>query len=239
MRTLLALVLMAGALAPATAEAGGLFLTDRGTRPLSRGFAFVAGADDPQAIWYNPAGLSWSEQQFLLDATVTFLRASYERVDGGGNVLQPVDVDAVPLPIPMLAYSHPINDWTIGFGVFAPNAALLRWPRGVRSSGGTCEFTGDDGSDPDCLPAPQRYSLYSLEGSAFLNVSPAVAWQPIEGFSVGLGMVARTLTGARIVEAQHMEVGSQFSSRLGQQPVGTLALLAERREHQDRSIRSR
>lgn len=188
MRTLLAASLLAAALLPSRASAGGLFLTDRGARPLSRGFALVAGADDPQAIWYNPAGLSWSGQQLLFDATLTFLRASYERVDGGGNVLPSVDANAAPLPIPMLAYSHPINDWTIGLGLFAPNASLLRWPRGVRADGGSCDFTGDDADDPGCQPAPQRYSLYSLEGSAFVNVSPAVAWQPIEGFSVGLGM---------------------------------------------------
>ncbi len=188
MRTLLAVAILATALAPSPASAGGLFLTDRGARPLSRGFALIAGADDPQAIWTNPAGLSWSGQQFLFDATLTFLRASYERVDGGGNVLPTVDANATPLPIPMLAYSHPIGDWTIGLGVFAPNASLLRWPRGVRADGGTCDFTGDDADDPSCQPAPQRYSLYSLEGSAFLNISPAVAWQPIEGFSIGLGM---------------------------------------------------
>ena len=188
MRPWILVAMLATTLLPSRASAGGLFLTDRGTRPLSRGFALVAGADDPQAIWYNPAGLSWSGQQLLLDATLTFLRASYERVDGGGNVLPRVEADAPPLPIPMLAYSHPVGDWTLGLGIFAPNASLLRWPRGVRTDGGSCDFTGDDADDPSCQPAPQRYSLYSLEGSAFLNVSPAVAWRPVEELSVGLGM---------------------------------------------------
>ncbi|MEM9069249.1 MAG: outer membrane protein transport protein [Myxococcota bacterium] len=200
---LLAAASLAGALMPSPAQAGGLFLTDRGTRPLGRGFAFVAGADDPQAIWYNPAGLSWSDQQLLFDATVTFLRASYERVDSGGNTLPSVDANAVPLPIPMLAYSHPIGDWTLGFGVFAPNASLLKWPRGVRTSGGTCDFTGDDASDPDCEPAPQRYSLLSLEGSAFVNLSPAVAYQPIDGLSFGLGMhlMVGSFVGETVISA--------------------------------------
>jgi long-chain fatty acid transport protein len=177
------------ALAPSLpAEAGGLFLTDRGARPLGRGFAFVAGADDPQSLWYNPAGLAWSEQQLLLDATLTFLYGSYTRIDSGGNVLTPVDIDAAVLPIPMLAYSHPVGDFTLGLGVHAPNATLLRWPYGVRAGGGTCNATSVEGaSDPSCEPAPQRYSLYSLEGSAFVNVTPAAAWRR-GGLAIGAGM---------------------------------------------------
>jgi long-chain fatty acid transport protein len=188
-RRLLALLALFATLAPTVpAEAGGLFLTDRGARPLGRGFAFVAGADDPQALWYNPAGIAWSEQQLLFDATLTFLYGSYTRTDSGGNVLAPVDIDAAVLPIPMLAYTHPIGDFTLGLGVHAPNATLLRWPYGVRDGGGTCDATTTEGaSDPTCEPAPQRYSLFSLEGSAFVNVTPAVAWRR-GGFAIGAGM---------------------------------------------------
>ncbi|MCB9603752.1 MAG: OmpA family protein [Sandaracinus sp.] len=186
---LLALAALVATSVPALpASAGGLFLTDRGARPLSRGFAFVAGADDPQSLWYNPAGLSWSEQQFLFDATLTFLYGSYTRTDSGGNVLAPVDIDAAVLPIPMLAYTHPIGDFTLGLGLHAPNATLLRWPYGVRAGGGTCDATTVEGaSDPSCEAAPQRYSLYSLEGSAFVNVTPAFAWKR-GGFSLGAGV---------------------------------------------------
>jgi long-chain fatty acid transport protein len=182
----LAVLCAVGAL-PQRAEAGGLFLTDRGTRPLGRGFAFVAGADDPQSIWYNPAGLGFSGQQLLLDATMTFLRADFTRIDSGGNVLPTVSVDAAKLPIPMLAYSHPLReDLVLGFGVFAPNASLLRWPRGVRADGGTCDGTGEPTAD--CEAAPQRYSLYSLEGSAFVNVTAALAYKPIPELSIGAGV---------------------------------------------------
>ena len=172
---------------PQRAEAGGLFLTDRGVRPLSRGFAFVAGADDPQALWYNPAGLAYSGQQFLFDATLTFLRADFTRIDSGGNVLPTVDVDAAKLPIPMIAYSHPVReDLVLAFGIHAPNASLLRWPRGVSAQGGTCDATSDPSAD--CEAAPQRYSLYSLEGSAFVNLTPAVAYRPIPELSLGVGL---------------------------------------------------
>ena len=50
------------------ARAAGLYFTDRGVRPLGRGGAFVAGADDFNATWYNPAGLADAGTSFLLDA---------------------------------------------------------------------------------------------------------------------------------------------------------------------------
>ncbi len=40
-----------------TAHAAGLYFSERGVRPLARGGAFTAGADDLGAIWYNPAGV--------------------------------------------------------------------------------------------------------------------------------------------------------------------------------------
>ena len=54
---LTALAALAAAwLTAAPAHAGGLYYADRGVRPLGRAGAFVAGADDPGAITYNPAG---------------------------------------------------------------------------------------------------------------------------------------------------------------------------------------
>ena len=181
----LLLALCTLALLPTPAAAGGLFLTDRGARPLSRGFAFVAGVDSPDAVWYNPANLTYSGQQFLFDATVGFFRGTFTRIDSGGNVLPTASFSAPSLPIPMLAYSHPIRErWTIGLGVHAPNAALLSWPRGVTAAGVECEGPGQ----PGCEHAPQRYSLLSLEGSLFGMITPALAYQVVDGLSIGLGM---------------------------------------------------
>ena len=55
------------AVVPRTADAAGLFTADRGVRPLGRGGAFVAGADDLGAIWYNPAGLADAGTTLFID----------------------------------------------------------------------------------------------------------------------------------------------------------------------------
>src|SRR5690606_1470373 len=100
---LAALLSVLGALAPRRAAAGGFYLADRGVRPLGRGGAFVAGADDPHALWYNPAGLAWSGDQLLIDASLSLFEVSFTRIDGGGNALPTVTGHHAYAPIPTVA----------------------------------------------------------------------------------------------------------------------------------------
>ncbi|MBC7172044.1 MAG: outer membrane protein transport protein, partial [Polyangiaceae bacterium] len=185
LNSLVALALAALVFAPSVAHAGGFWLTDRGTRPMSRGFAFVAGADDPQALWYNPAGLAWSGQQLMLDSTYMFFDGTYARVDSGGNQLPEVNVGQVPLPIPGGAYSHPLSEkLTLGVGLFAPNALLVDYDDYFDvSSGAPCDPSA---GDPYCVQ-PQRYSADSLGGSLLSNIAVALAWRPIKQLSIGFG----------------------------------------------------
>lgn len=185
--TTLGLALSVGAMMPEHAAAGGFFFTGRGTRPAGRGFAFVAGADDPQALHYNPAGLAYSGQQFLLDLSLTWFRGSYARVDSGGNTLPTVDLHTIPLPIPGIAYSHPLNDeFTLGVGLMVPNALLGDYPNGARADGSACDPESPDNTD--CGPAPQRYSAYTLSGTALVQLEMALAWRPHPRISVGAGL---------------------------------------------------
>lgn len=159
-----------------SAHAGGFYLTDRGTRPLGRGFAFVAGADDPGALWYNPAGIAGLGTQLFVDATYTNFRADYTRVvvDQGSVIDQypNVSMSPLPLPIPMLAMTHDfgLRDFTFGAAVIAPNAVIAKWPE-----------TRDAG---------QRYSLLRMDGSLLSQLAVAVAWRPSVQFSLGLSVGA-------------------------------------------------
>ena len=49
--------LLAALLFAPTADAAGYYTSDVGVRAYSRGGAFVAGANDMLALWYNPAAL--------------------------------------------------------------------------------------------------------------------------------------------------------------------------------------
>ena len=70
---LAASALLAAAFVPSKASAGGFYLMDRGVRAGGRGGAFVAGADDPESLYYNPAGLRYSGRQLLFDAALPLM----------------------------------------------------------------------------------------------------------------------------------------------------------------------
>jgi long-chain fatty acid transport protein len=176
LRALAALTILAPC---ATVHAGGLYLFDRGARALSRGGAFVAGADDPSSLWYNPAGLADSKNQVLTDATLTVMLASFERVTVGGSGQEDyrhptVKPKQTMLPIPTLALSHNLGlrDFTFGIGIFAPNTVLLNWPQSVKTEYGN-------------QPAPTRYSLMKLKGSILSNLAIGAAWHGLDGLSIG------------------------------------------------------
>src|SRR5262245_29850252 len=113
------------------ASAAGLFVTPHGARPLGRGGAFVAGADDLNAIYYNPAGVAnidygqtgWSG---FLDAAFILQNVAYTR-DENGIIRPTVRADealigAAPLFIPQLAFAKKLKrEWgtmSFGFGVW-------------------------------------------------------------------------------------------------------------------------
>ncbi|CAN5753507.1 hypothetical protein BH09MYX1_BH09MYX1_20440 [soil metagenome] len=164
------------------ARAAGLFHSERGVRGLARGGAFVAGADDLGAIWYNPAGLTYAGTGFMLDLGVLVHGAEYTResqvTDSGGTVrnyrFPTASGTSAPLPSPTLAASITVGDrreWTLALGIYAPYTPLSKWPE----------------TAPDGQPSPQRYSLVSLDGTVLLDTGIYVAWHPVEPLRIGLG----------------------------------------------------
>lgn len=158
--------------------AGGFYLTPQHTRPLGRGGAFVAGADGVSALWYNPAAIGNSGRQLELGANLNLLSATFQRVDEWGQETYPeVNGNAAPLPIPTIGYVSTlgIEGLSIGAGILAPTAVQLRWPETINND-----------------PAPQRYSLISMDGSLLSMPTVAIAYEPIDGLRLGGAFYALT-----------------------------------------------
>ncbi len=177
---------LCAALAPADAGAAGLYFSEPGVRPLARGGAFVAGGDDLSTAWYNPAGFYDAGTEFLFDASWLNYTNDYTRraiVDqrdpNTGQVVSsyeqtfPAVRGSTPvLPIPSLLGSLQVHrDWVIALGAVAPYAAIVSYPDAIDNN----------------QPAPQRYSLITLDGSALAIVGAAVAWRPHRMVRVGAG----------------------------------------------------
>ncbi len=167
------------------AEAAGLYLSERGVRPLGRGGAFVAGADDLSAIVYNPAGLADVGMSALVDASYVHFSSDYTRrslvrqtdpntgelVSEQIQTFDPVQGSAPFLPIPTLGFSFvPKDKWTIAFGLWAPYAGIATYP-----------------DTQNGRPAPQRYSLLSLEGSVLAVGGVYAAYQVSPTLRIGAG----------------------------------------------------
>lgn len=183
----LAFVALLAATSSSTAHAGGLYFADRGVRPLARGGAFVAGADNLGAMWYNPAGLADAQGTFLADASLMLFDASftwsYQVVGDAGAILTcnlcgpTAHGDTPPLAIPTVGIAFPVGAerrWTVGGGVFAPYTPVLRWP----------ETLGDG------TPSPSRYALVSLEGSLLGVLDLFAAYKFSDQLRVGAGLQA-------------------------------------------------
>jgi len=165
--------------------AAGLFFSDRGVRPLGRGGAFIAGADDLGSIWYNPAGLADAGNSILADFSWVRFTDDFSRrtlvTDSAGAIstLQfPTVSGSTPfLPIPTLGISYALGhrqEWTIAGGIDAPYATLTTYPQTI--AGGA--------------PAPTRYSLVSLDGTALAILGGYAAYRPIEQLRIGIGVQA-------------------------------------------------
>jgi len=191
--TLVAVLLAAGALGQArNARAAGLYFSDRGVRPLGRGGAFVAGADDQGAIWYNPAGLVDAPSGLLVDASwlhysSDFTRQALTTSAQGTTFVQsfPTVGGSTPvLPIPTIVGSYRWGErhqYAVAFGMYAPYTPVTSYPM---------QITNPDGSTS---PAPQRYSLFSLDGSLLTVIGAWFAYKPIEQLRIGGGV--QMLTG--------------------------------------------
>lgn len=168
--------LLAAALAlslPASGWGAGFAIFEMGTKATGLGGAFTATADDPSAMFYNPAGLGFQTDRpqayagsTLIAPTSEFTgQAPYPGPSATGemenNIFTPIG----------LYYAHPINEsWVAGIGVFTAFGLGTEW------------------QDPDTWSGrfvSQRADLQTV------SIQPTVAWKYSEQLSFGLGLEYR------------------------------------------------
>ncbi len=127
------------------AHASGYYMLDSNTRALARGGAFVAGADDLSAAYYNPAalvripGTTVHLEGWLVDQQVSFTRA--EEADCGVPGVAPCTFaetrnEAAPLAIPSggvafrLGALHPALDRAVlSLTLTPPTGPSMKYPQ--------------------------------------------------------------------------------------------------------------
>ena len=118
---------------PMYLTAGGLSVEGIGTRPLAMGGAFTAVADSPEAVYYNPAGLTQIPGT-VLNASVIYLRVinSYKPVIG--RTERSWEEVAAPSAFASweVAALNGLNPIHIGFGIYSPFARVADYGEGTR-----------------------------------------------------------------------------------------------------------
>jgi len=130
---------------------------------IARGNAFVATADNPSAMYYNPAGITQLEGQNIQAGSLFYLKvdADYES-PAGQRTENKRDIIAVP----HLDYTISLKDLPLSFvlGLYSPFRLEMEWT--------------DD--------APFRNA--GLKASlTYITLNPVVAWRPLPTLSLAIG----------------------------------------------------
>jgi len=172
--------LVATLLTVSTVHAGGIYVPGAGPQAQARAGAFVAKADDPSAIFHNPAGFAKGVGTViliganLLDLSLEFTRSGgYEspvQDDGGSNPYPTVSDDSKPIIGIGGIQAIPILAVTTDLGLDLPGvrfAAGLYAPHGYPQR----DFGRYDFEDPNRNPPPNRYDTQKQEvGAAFPSI---------------------------------------------------------------------
>lgn len=163
----------------------------QGNSGTAQGDAFAAQADDPSAVFYNPAGMTQLEKvQF--SAGVLFIGGHYKYESPAGQKFRgdldgPVAINPPPatiyatanlsnlgkkIGIDSIEKSTLLKKFNLGLGMNSPFGLVIRWPKDVPFS-----------------------SVTTFAQLPLVDIKPTIAYKFNEYFSVGAGMDIYTFIG--------------------------------------------
>ena len=163
-KSLAAISVAIAAAVPTNSFALGIRLPDQDAFATGRGNAFVATADNPSAIYYNPAGIS---QIHGVDVRVggygIYMNDHFEGSGTSVNTRQKLQ------GIPQLYVTAEIPNvpLTFGLGLYSPYGLGLEWP-----------------NNAPFLVSPNFPKKGELE---YFTINPVLAWKPFKTLSVSAG----------------------------------------------------
>ncbi|MDP2306214.1 MAG: outer membrane protein transport protein [Pseudomonadota bacterium] len=120
------------------AFASGYYYIDSGVRAIGRGGAYVVGADDLSAQYYNPAALGNIKRPMLnIQGWAANQVVNFDRADEPENDLtfEPVHNESPPILEPQLGYAAPLGgihpvlkNTVLAVGLYVPTAPYLTYP---------------------------------------------------------------------------------------------------------------
>jgi long-chain fatty acid transport protein len=153
------------------ARGAGFLIYEHGAAAMAMGGAFTAVANNPSAIWHNPAGLSWVPgTQVMLGGTFIFPSGSVSMPNFPGSpTINQVKQVFTP---PNVYITHKFSDRvTAGIGFMAPFGLGTKWQTA-------------NNTPPDF---PLAYLGYKNDMKTFF-INPTLAFKLTDELSLGVGV---------------------------------------------------
>ena len=148
---------------PTRVEALGFRIPNQDAEAIARGNAFVATADNPSALYYNPAGITQLEG-YHFQYGMHSLAVNSEFVSSTTGVRARTRSEIQPVPQFYATYSPKDRPLAFGLGIYAPYGLGLEWP----------ENSG--------------FRTLAIEGRLlYVTVNPVVAWRVNDQLSLAFG----------------------------------------------------
>lgn len=151
------------AVLPLNVFALGFRIPNQDAEAIARGNAFAATADNPSAIYYNPAGITQIQGQDLQVGDLNYLGINTHYDSPSGAT---ADTKFQVIPVPQVYYvCSPDNlPLSFGLGVYAPFGLGVEWP-------------------PD-----SGFRSLALKSSVqYITANPVVAWKVLPSLSLAAG----------------------------------------------------
>ncbi|HSP93306.1 MAG TPA: outer membrane protein transport protein [Thermoanaerobaculia bacterium] len=170
-------------LTAAPAFPSGFQLNPQGARAMGMGLAFTAVANDPSAIFFNPAGLGW-QKHFDVEVGSSFITKTQGDFDGenpfpgiGNSEKQHKTTFTLPTLYVVAPLTSEIN---FGLGIFSQYGLGFRWDNAEDCGG-------------DCATNPVKSSSFSgrfISQNAVIqtvDLNPVLSFQVIPALAIAVG----------------------------------------------------
>lgn len=171
MKKLLAILAISG-LCITSVFANGFQINEQGAKSLGMGGAFVAQADDPSAVYFNPAGIAFMDGiQLSLGVSPIMPRATFDSdgkttsLTGKGDIN--TDAEKKTFYIPNFYYTQKMGGkFAFGVGIFSNFGLATEWPK---------DWEG-------------RFTTTNAEITT-ISLNPNIAYKISDKLSIGGGLV--------------------------------------------------
>src|ERR1022692_2864804 len=173
-------------LLPTSVYGLGFSIPNQDAEAIARGNAFIATANNPSAIYYNPAGitqLEGAQAQFGMHNLA--INSEFQSLDGTRHA----DTKSSIAPVPQFfcTYSPKDSQFSFGVGLYAPFGLSLEWPTDT------------------------PFSSLAIKGSlTYITFNPVVAWKVLPNLSIAAGPTINCTT-INLSQGIGLSPGDEFS----------------------------